>query len=255
MYFRKCWRDVRIMFLFYLVLTVAGALFAVLPQAAVLHHDSGWSIVRGGSIQRITSMWNGGLTVLAVMGVFLGVLAGLGLGSSGVGSEFPRGSLEYLFTRARPRRYFLWTGWLAAIAQLTVLFLLSTAVGMAALLYVCGNLMTWRVLLLVPLSVTAAAVTLGLTCFLTVLCRDGRLGLNLSFALVGAWIVAAIYLYVYHQVKLPFVWNMLMEFPGRDVQGVIYGTVPFPVARVAGWWVLALILPAAAQPILERSDA
>jgi ABC-type transport system involved in multi-copper enzyme maturation permease subunit len=255
MYFRKCWRDVRAFLLLYAFLAVSGALFAVLPQAAVAHPEGGWSIVTGGSPQRIISMWNGGLTVLALFGIFLGVMAGLGLGASGVGGEFPRGSLEYLFTRPRARRYFLWTGWLAGMSQLAITFLLYTLVGVLALLYVCGSLQTWRIVLLVPLSVTSAAVTFGLTCFLTVLCRDGRLGLNLSLGLVGAWLVAAIYLYVYHLIKLPFVWNMLVEFPGRDPQGAIYGWVPFPLARVILWWVVALALPAAAQPILERSDA
>lgn len=255
MYFRKCWRDARMTLLLYFILTMCGALYAVVPQAATAHPDGGWSLVTGGTPQRIVHMWNGGLTVLALFGVFLGVLAGLGLGASGAGGEFPGGTLEYLFTRPRARRYFLWTGWLAGMSQLLAVFLVNTIVGALALLYVCGDPLTWRIVLLVPLSLTAAAVSYGLACFLTVLCRDGRLGLNLSFGLVGAWIVAAIYLYVYHQIKLPFVWNMLMEFPGRDAQGAIYGTVPFPVMRVALWWVLALILPAAAQPLLDRTDA
>lgn len=69
------------------------------------------------------------------------------------------------------------------MSQLTVIFLLNLLVGIGALLFICGGLRTWRVLLLVPLSVTAAAVTYSLTRFLTVVCRNGRgAGLGLPAA-------------------------------------------------------------------------
>jgi ABC-type transport system involved in multi-copper enzyme maturation permease subunit len=251
MYFRKCWRDNRLSFLIQMGLMVAGAASAGLVPALVYSNETGWSLIRGGDAQWVARTWAQGLGMLLGSGMVLGMAAGLVLGASGVGDEFRTGGCEYLLTRSRSRRYFLWTGWCAGMAQLAVICLVSLLTGVILLAWVTGQVLTWEFLAAFPMALVSCAVTFGISYFLTILCRDSRLGLNLSFALVGAYILAAVCLQFYYQIKLPSVWNMLLEFPGHGR----LQWAPFPVVRVILWWVLALALPAAAQPVLERSDA
>jgi len=251
MYFWKCWRDTRISFIVYLTMYLASAAAAVLLTAAVHDNEAGWSIVRGGSPERIAQIWRGARSALAVGAVLLGSMAGLGLGATGVGDEFQPRTLEFLLTRPRRRSYFIWTGWTAGAAQILVIGTLTVSVAVALLVFVTGSVLTWRIVGTLPLLCLGAVLVFGLTYFLTVLTRSGRHGLHLGLACVVVYPLLAAALEHWWQIKLPVPFDMVAGVAGHDLRGIAQ---PFPTAALAGWTAVAMTFPFAAQWLFNRAD-
>ena len=248
MYAWKCWRESRNRVITCLTLLTAATVFF------------GWAALttnRGsaGSAPKVPPLdwWRAGLIVSGSPVVFL---AGLGLGASGVGEEFAQGTAEFLLTRPRRRRYFVWAGWATGAVELFIIVALAVLASFVTLAYVIKSAGNWKLLaIIVPLFVFGAVVY-SLTYFMTALLKNGRAGLSvglgvfvlyslLPVALGLPWVIA----FLHRKINLPTPLGVLMASRWVTIPGV-----HFPVAVTLGWSLVALAFPLAAQFFFERAE-
>lgn len=273
MYFWKCWRDTRRAFSIYLILAVAGTLLWFIGMSHGLLRAS-----VGAAPEE--ALWflvvSGGLA----LGLPFAAMMGLGLGSSSVGTEIGGEGGDFLMTRPRSRKYFVWAGWTVGLAEIVVLLCVVTLVALAVLYYEGGPI--WRYmpvathfgsashssiggeagavslllavvdipLLLMSVVITATVVH-GLTYFMSVLTRSGRRAVTYSLALILAFWTSANLLNHWEHVSLPNIAKISLY------RMSLQGPPPWylaPQLELIGWVLFALALPVAAQLVLERSD-
>jgi ABC-type transport system involved in multi-copper enzyme maturation permease subunit len=94
------------------VLTVLGCL----PEAFV--NPGGHWVMAAMIPARIASVWSEGTA--DTIGILLVVMlfAAADLGALALGEDAKRREMDFLLTRPRPRKYFVWTSWLAGLTQL-----------------------------------------------------------------------------------------------------------------------------------------
>ena len=73
----KFWRDTRLHFFFFLTLLVGGSIAVALSAIAVYDKETGWSLVRGGTPERVAFVWRGAIVGLGFFGMLLAHLSGL----------------------------------------------------------------------------------------------------------------------------------------------------------------------------------
>lgn len=240
MFIWKCWYDTRKFFFVFL------ALFPLLAPALVLF------------VANRTGQWSWGqpLTpeigqrisqVNLSLGFLLGFFAGFSLAAAGIGQEFKNGTLEHLLTRPRSRRYFIWTSWAVGIAELFMMFTLGTLATSGYLFLTGGTVDTWQMLMLPPLLLIPAAVFYGLVYLLGILLRGS---IHTGVAGVGVLILyglLGVALNYYWQIELPNLY-VLFNWVINDMRG------EFPALSLAGWTLVALAFPLAAQWVFERAE-
>jgi ABC-type transport system involved in multi-copper enzyme maturation permease subunit len=241
MYAWKWWRENRSRVIVYLILLVI--ITAFLPWASC------WAYLQGSSGAREAAALDVWRICLVSLGSFAMAFAGLGLGASGVGEEFAQGTVEFLLTRPRRRRYFVWAGWATGAATLFIMVTLAVLGSFATFVYVTKSVHHWKFLTMaVPLFVLGAVVY-SLTYFMTALMKSGRTGLSLS---LGLFVIA-----LFLPVAVNLLWRIDLPTPLDVLAASKWATLPgahFPVAATIGWSLVALALPLAAQFLFERAE-
>ena len=234
MYLWKCWRDTRSAFLG----IVAGLLAVGIFGAYVQFDPFGWIAAKPESSRLL---WH---VVSDALGASLRELipiAGFILGAMGVGVEFERGTADFLLTRPRSRRAFLWTSWCAGAAQILTLVPLALAI-------------TWLtrpdfpaarpgLFSRVPLAMgTVALLIYSLTYLMTTLARNSRNGIGLSVAAITGYTFLHMWLILWRGITVPIIWE-LPEHPDRLDAGVWFG-----------WLAVCLTLMVVTQFRFERAE-
>jgi hypothetical protein len=233
MYLWKCWRDTRGAFF-----AVLGAVLAVGAFGVYVVLDPfGW--IAAKPLESRTAWQFSADALLRAMPKVV-VVAALVLGALGVGTEFEKGTADFLLTRARPRWHFLWTSWGLGAAQMVVLMLVSNLFRLARVgpdrVEGLGDFLGTLVAFC-----TSALVCYTATYLMTTLARSSGKGTVLAMAvLLGyGWSYAG--LKVWYHIDIPF----FLELSFRDAD--------FPLT-VAGWLAVCLALMLVAQFRLERAE-
>ena len=234
MYLWKCWRDTRSAFLG----IVAGLLAVGIFGAYVQFDPFGWIAAKPESSRLLWHVLSDALGA-SLKGVI--PIAGFILGAMGVGVEFERGTADFLLTRPRSRRSFLWTSWCLGAAQILTLVPLALAI----------NWLTRPdfpaahpgLFSRVPLAIcTVALLTYSLTYLMTTLARNSRNGIGLSVAAITGYTFLHMWLILWHGFTVPLIWE-LPEHPDRVDAGVWFG-----------WLAVCLTLMVVTQFRFERAE-
>lgn len=241
MYLWKCWRDTLGTFFIFL-----GALLAVGAYGAYVKFDPvGWIAAKPPESRFV---WQGLANVLLNMTVELAPLAGFFLGALGVGVEFEKGTADFLLTRPRARRHFLWTSWGLGAAQMIALVLLSLAANWltrnasSPTVFGLGSV---NVRLLAAMSVFAL-LFYSLTYLMTTLARSSRNGTALALVAFSAYAGLYWWLRLWYEIKIPVFWDLL--------ERAFLSAAGFSLTPVAGWLTVCLALMLVAQFRLDRAE-
>jgi hypothetical protein len=238
MYLWKCWRDTRSAFLGIVACLLAIGIFG----AYVQFDPFGWIAARPESSRLL---WHVVCDALGASLMELIAVAGLILGAMGVGVEFERGTADFLLTRPRSRRSFLWTSWCLGAAQILTLVPLALAANWLTR----PDLTAARPGLFprVPLAMCAVALLIySLTYLMTTLARNSRNGIGLSVAALTGYTLLHVWLILWHGITVPLVWE-LPQRPDRLDAGVWFGFL-------LGCLAVCLTLMAATQFRFERAE-
>ncbi len=253
MYFWKCWRDTRSIFL-----VLLGGVLAIGALGAYVALDPfGWV---GGQpplkglpdAMHKRAVWE--VTASALLATLLGTvpLAGFLLGALGVGMEFEKGTADFLLTRPRSRRYLLWVSWAVGAAEMVALVLVTHLVQFLRVgrhpLSPSGRFL-WS---FVSFSILAL-VLYSLTCLMTTLSRNSRHGLSLGVAIFTAYTGLGVWLLLWYDIRIPNVWDMVFSSSRREVMSAGFGADMLPLAWF-GWLAVSLAFVWIAQWRFERAE-
>lgn len=247
MYFWKCWRESRAQFIAGLVVIVAICCSFAIPVAKFGSPE----MVKAGVSPSIAQVWSSVTRmILGAWGSMLILIFGLVLGSTGLGKEFDRRTVSFLFTRPRYRRYWVWTGWSAGVSELVVVALLGVGITSGLLVFLTGHFYTWRVLAVVPGLALGGAVAYGLTCFMAVVTRSGRQGLSYAIGILFVAIMVPGMARYFWNIDMPSLWNFMIAM----CEWAAATAHSFPFGALILWTIVALAFPLAAQLLVERAE-
>jgi len=179
MYFWTCWYTKRYRLIIYLALAVALVILGTLP-AGMENHGGHWTFPKIVTPGHVRIIWEEGVDhTVGILLLFM-LFAAADLGALAMGEDAKRRDIDFLLTRPRPRRYFVWTSWLAGITELVplmlipvltsvlVMFLMSHAVSPGPLLTRCAEIFA------------LAAAMYALAFVLSVLTRSAQSGFQLA---------------------------------------------------------------------------
>jgi hypothetical protein len=238
MYLWKCWRDTRSAFLGFVAGLLAVGIFGVYVQ----FDPFGWIAAKPESSRLLWHVVSDALGASFPSAI---PVAGFILGAMGVGVEFERGTADFLLTRPRSRRSFLWTSWCLGTAQILTLVLLAHAITW----FTRPDFSAARPGLFSrdPLGIcTVALLTYSLTYLMTTLAGNSRNGTGLSLAAITAYTGLHLWLRFWHGITIPFYWD-LVDHPDRVDAGVWFGSL-------LGWLAVCLTLMVVAQSRFERAE-
>ena len=199
-----------------------------------------------GYARAVLDLWR---LALVGPGSLVLIFAGLTLGASGVGEEYAQGTLDFLLTRPRSRKYFVWTDWLTGVGTLLLMVALAVALSLANLAFIARSALTWRLLAtIIPLFVIGA-VNYSLTSFVTTLTKNVSSGLTYSLGLILAAALLPVAVHAEWQVNLPSLANLLEISKWATTPGV-----HFPALATLGWCLIALAFPLVTQFFFERVE-
>ena len=239
MYIRKCWRDTRSRFIFFLiVITAVGVFFPII----LVPID-----VRTGDVAHL---WSDGTSVLGVLCSILALLAALSMAAPSIGQEFKEQTLGFLLTRPRRRRYWVWTCWAVGVCELGVVIILAVVATFGTLCFVSGRVYTWRLLVaILPMFIGTVAVY-SLTYLLTVLTRSSEQGISYGMGILIIDLFIPL-VGLYWHVHL----SSVMSFVIAGCRWTASPKLAFPLGQLAIYAAVALAFPLAAQLVLERAEA
>jgi hypothetical protein len=238
MYLWKCWRDTRSAFRGFVAGLLAVGIFCMYVQ----FDPFGWIAAKPESSRLLWHMMSDALGAQLSKMI---VIAGFILGAMGVGVEFERGTADFLLTRPRSRRSFLWTSWCLGAAQILTLVLLAHAITWLTR----PDFSAARPGLVSRDSLgicTVALFTYSLTYLMTTLARNSRNGTGLSLAAITAYTGLHAWLRFWHGITIPLFFD-LFERPDRVDAGVWFGSL-------LGWLAVGLALMVVAQFRFERAE-
>lgn len=241
MYFWKCWRETRIGFYVFLIIAVTLAAFL-------------WKftdfVASGTPPNQIFALaW---VTLLFAFGALLS-LAGMSFGATGIGEEFAHKTAEFLLTKPRSIRYFVWTGWVANAIQFLALAGAMILVGASILSWRYHASVTGRLLLAFLPGLILTFLIFGMTYLLSVLQKNGRSGFQSSLGVVILFPIICFTLEHYWQIHLPSPADMFPIGMRWMSHPEFASTLP-PVWSMVGWSLAALAFPFVAQLVLERTE-
>jgi ABC-type transport system involved in multi-copper enzyme maturation permease subunit len=253
MYLWKYWRDTRRGVFVYLGVLIWIVLFWMyaIYRANRLHNIGGDPLILWAMMVGVTFSF-----------VYLcAIVMGLILGTSNVGADFAKGTAEFLLTRSRSRRYFVWTGWLTGMAELLSLMIVTGFIVVGATAFATGPV--WRrvpspirfqvdqdfidIPKMVLAAVLMAALVFGLTYFMSVLLKSSQRGVIASLGILTAYQAVNVILKDWARISLP----------SLDLMERAYASETWhlsPQVVMLFWAVLALAFPFAAQVALDRKD-
>ncbi len=246
MYVWKCWRDSRTSFIGYLI-----ALHAICIFLTVTTVWADPAAMQTGILPTVAQLWSKiAEMVLGVVASFFALICGWVLGSAGLGEEFAERTADFLLTRPRRRKYWVWICWSVGLCELGAIVFLAVVVTFGILTYLTGHIHTWWLLgTILPLTV-GGAVIYGLTYFLTIVSRSGQQGLRYSMGISAIALLLPAPVRYYWKVSIP----SIMGFMSTACESVVRASVAFPTGALVLWTVVALAFPIAAQLVLERME-
>jgi ABC-type transport system involved in multi-copper enzyme maturation permease subunit len=234
-YLWKCWRDTRSGVYIYLSLLIFFAALRVIW----LYRAYGIGHISGDAAQ----LWEEALVTMFILSHLCATIMAFANGTINAGADIGNGTGDFLLTRPCSRRYVVWVGWAVGFAEVIGLASITVLVALGILTLAEGpvwrsvppatrlEVMQMNVALLVATLLLTAAVIYGLTYFLTILLRSGKLGLLTSLIVVFGYLVAKL-LAQWAHIELPLT----------------------PHVKIIGWTILALAFPFASQIVLDRGD-
>ncbi len=237
MYLWKCWRDTRSTFY-----VLVGAILAVGAFAGYVAWDPfGWIAAKA---QDLRELWEGSAGVFVTMAMQLVPVAGFVLGALGVGTEFEKGTADFLLTRPRSRRYLLWTSWGLGAAQVVALVLGSVILRLV-LANSPGAEDPGAFLRPVAILATLALLFYSVTYMMTTLARNSRHGTGLGLAAFSGYTGLYMWLRFWYDIHIPVPWNLLPALRSGEV---------FSIVPIAGWLTVAAAFMLIAQFRFERQE-
>jgi ABC-type transport system involved in multi-copper enzyme maturation permease subunit len=227
MYFWKCWRDTRSFALVFLVIAAAA-----MPVTAV--------VGKGTNLQE-----GFGPSVFLSTFVLMLFVVALGLGTISAIQEFTDKTSHFLFTKPRPRPYFVWAGWVVGCLEFLTIAFVNLFAGWLTLAHYSKN-PSWSVLraLFKEQDVVGVLIyTLFIYCLtysMTIVLRNGLKGLGASMGITFGLQAT--------QIALRMRWNINVPLPPLPI-----GSLPIIVSNIV-WIVVALLIVFAAQLVVERSE-
>lgn len=200
----------------------------------------------GHALEAIEASW-------LLLGVPAGLLGGLLIGSRSIGTEIGGGNGDFVMTRPKPRKYFIWSGWVVGVVEILAIVAITALFKQGLLYYEDGPF--WRTLpaAIVDIPVLLASVTVftlviySTTYFASILTRKSgaAIGIGLGFCIAYQTIVNRL---DWPASNLP---DMLVvpykPLRGEYVRGnAIHDLIP--------WIVFVFLLPLLAQLFFERSE-
>ena len=254
MYYWKYWRDTRRGVFVYLGLL---AVFAVIWLAGMYRANRIHNIADDPA-----TLWAMVLGITVALCYLCALVMGFVTGSNSVGADIGNGTGDFLLTRPRSKRYFIWAGWLAGITELFALIgLTGLIVFSAAFLASRPDL---RHVSFAPESqvndaasvflngvatiALTAAIIFGLTYFLTVLFRSGQRGVIASLAILFGYSIGSSLLENWAGITLP---RLNFLHGNSDANFHWYQAARF---QIPCWTLFSLAFPVAAQINIERRD-
>ena len=243
MFFWNCWVRNRFRLVAYLVLGCALILLGTLPVTIKSVHGH-WVWVRPRTVGDAVDAWRFGFEHVALAMIFLLLFSAADLGSLGVGESAARREYDFLLTRPRPRRHFVWTAWLAGLTQLCLLALIPLAVAMTTLYALTSQLCPDRLWLLSLGAFELSVLVFSAAFALSLATGSSRNGFELIFSLLVVYYavkqaVGGVGLYVSF-------WLRQSSYAAGAYDWLLTG-------RQVHYVVLLLMLPAvAALPFLAR---
>jgi ABC-type transport system involved in multi-copper enzyme maturation permease subunit len=233
MYIWRRWRDTSIYFSLCLIFSLL-----LVPTHTTLSP--------GHALQAIEGSW-------LLLGVPAGLLGGLLIGSRSIGTEIGGGSGDFVMTRPKPRKYFIWSGWAVGVVEIFAIVVITALFKQGLLYYEDGPF--WRSLpaAIVDIPVLIASVTVftlvvySTTYFASVLTRKSgaAIGIGLGFCIAYQVIVNRlgwVHSHLPDMLIVPY-----KPLRGEYVRGnAIHDLVP--------WIIFVLLLPLLAQLIFEKSE-
>jgi len=247
MYIWKCWRDSRSRFTLYLIVVPATCVLFTIIAAA---HGPFITVWKRGPVSGGAQLWSqvatailGGVVSLIIL------LAALTLAVASIGEEYKEKTLDFLLTRPRRRRYWVWTCWSVGAGEILGLVVAGVVGTFGALCYETGYVYSWRLLVTtLPLFAGAVAVY-SLAYLLTVLARNGEQGLSYGLGILFIDLLLPLAGYYWH-VHLPSVMSLM----NGGCEWATSPTLAFPLGELVLYIVVALAFPLAAQLVLERAE-
>lgn len=257
MYLSKQWRESRI-------ISIIAALALLLMLALVLkaHSATGEVHFQDGDHVGFAFVFVPIFYVEALLVAFWGWLAaGIGTGKN-LGDE----SGSFLFTRPRRRSWFVWNDWGYAMGQIALIVLLANLMLGLFLRRILGLMHSPAVIQMppagqpLPLFIVMLLVSIGVLVFagfiygLTYLCT--LLIKRASGVMLGAGVLVAYAIlrgllsYYYPSIRLPNVIPDVFNFDHHSFNGFADHLGISFIARA----VAMLLLPVAAQAVIERSE-
>jgi ABC-type transport system involved in multi-copper enzyme maturation permease subunit len=232
-YIWKSWRDTR--GLFFVLLAIALFNGAMIVYAAL--DPFGWPAADRQFFVEAT---------LGVALVFL-PFTGLLLGALGVGTEFERRTAEFLLTRPRPRRWFLWVNWAVGAAELLLVVLVMNLFRLAPLGSARFRVESWGGFIRPMVALwTLALVMYSVTNFMTTLARNSKNGTGLALAAFSVYVTAFLVLRKWFGIEIPFFEELIRASHTADGAAL---------TTLAGWLAVALAFTLAAQFYFDRAEA
>ena len=248
MYIWKCWRCSRARLFYALIVVVVLFVFFTLSMVKMSELDT----MRGNPAASIfREPTSAAVALFGSWGSLYVLVWGLILGGSGPGEEFRERTADFLLTRPRRRWYWVWTGWSVGLAEMAASVLLMVAVVFATLLFLRGNIPSWRTLALMPALLLDGALAYGLVYFLTLVTRGGRQGLSYAIGIlfIDEFLPAAL---AHYHLNISFISVGAILESVRT--WVTKATGPVHLATLLAWTAVALAFPLAAQFFLERAE-
>jgi hypothetical protein len=159
--------------------------------------------------------------------------------------EFEKRTADFLLTRPRSRRYFLWASWAVGAAEMVFLVVVG---HLAQLSRKSPNPFAESSVLLRSLVVQSviALVFFSVTYLMTTLALNSRNGTSLAVLTVIAYLGLHLWLRLWYDVVIPTPWDSL----GRAGRG----EMPLPILGVAGWLTVCVVFVLVAQFRIERTE-
>ena len=248
MYFWKCWRDSRTLFIDSLI--ALPALCIIFTVIAVKLGDP--DAMRKATPPSVFQAWS--TTTEVVLGGWASLFTlmwGLVLGASSLGEEFKEKTLDFLLVRPRRRRYWVWAGWSVGVCELSAMVLLTVGATFGTLTYLTGHVQTWWPLTTTLPLALGGAVVYGLTYFMTLVARSGRQGLSYGIGILFINLLLPPAVDYYWKTEFHY---SIFGFMMAACRWVTRASGAFPAGSLVLWVVIALAFPFAAQLVLERAE-
>jgi ABC-type transport system involved in multi-copper enzyme maturation permease subunit len=133
MYFRTCWYIKRYRLIVFLSIAIALTFLGTIPDA--FEYQSGHWVLPKMTPKLAAQIWDAGIDHTLVLLLVVMLFAAADLGALALGDDTKRRDLDFLITRPRPRRYFIWTAWLAGLTELVPLLIVPLLTSILSLFY------------------------------------------------------------------------------------------------------------------------